>query len=183
MECKNTSIDRRSVAGVSLIELMVSVAISGIIFSVVASLMYFNVRSIAALGNYTDLDRESRNALDVLSSTIRSADRLVGYTTNEIILNIGGATNNLRYFYSPDAQEFSQFKNGERTRLLTGCTRMTISIYGRNTISNQFSQFAVTNLANAKMLQFNWTCERKVLGSSVNTENVQSAKIVIRKQN
>ena len=167
MACKNTSTDRHFESGVTLVELMVTVAISSIIFAAVASLMFYNVRSIAALGNYADLDQESRHALDILSSSIRSADRLTSHTTNEIILNTGGGTNNLRYFYAADAKEFSQFKNGNRTKLLSGCTRMTISIYGRNTISNQF----------------NWTCERTVLGSPVNTENVQSAKIVIRRQN
>ena len=60
---------------------------------------------------------------------------------------------------------------------------MMITIYGRNNVSNQFSQFVTTNVGGAKMVQFTWTCSRTIIGARLNTESVQSAKIVIRKQN
>lgn len=183
MECRSTSTRRRDQLGVTLIELMVAVAVSAILFTAVALLMFYNTRSLAALSNYADLDKESRYALDLMSREIRSATAIESYSTNEIIFSTAGGTNNLRYFYSAQAEEFAQFKDNARTELLTGCKSMTITLYGRNMISNQFSQFAVTNLANAKMVQFNWRCERTILGTQINSENVQSAKIVVRKQN
>jgi hypothetical protein len=34
----------------------------------------------------------------------------------------------------------------------------------------------------AKLVQVTWVCSRSILGKKVNTESVQSAKVVIRKQ-
>ena len=33
-----------------------------------------------------------------------------------------------------------------------------------------------------KLVQLHWICSRKIFGAKVNTESVQSAKVVIRKQ-
>lgn len=170
-------------AGVTLMEMMISIAVGSVIIAAVSMLMWYNSRSMAAISNYADLDQDSRQTLDLLSREIRSATRITSYATNEIIFNTGGGTNNLRYFYNDRTSEFAQFKDGTRTPLLTGCESMYISIYGRNNISNQFSQFGTTNAANAKMVRFTWTCSRDILGAKVNTESVQSAKIVLRKQN
>lgn len=183
MDCRNTSTDRRSQHGATLVEMMVAIGVASIIFTAVALLMFFNGRSLAALANYADLDRESRYTLDVLSREIRTATAITSYSTNEINFSTGSGSNNLRYIFSITNETFAQIKDGARTELLTGCKSMAITLYGRNMISNQFSQFAITNLANAKMVQFNWTCERSVLGTQINSENVQSAKIVVRKQN
>jgi prepilin-type N-terminal cleavage/methylation domain-containing protein len=183
MVFRNTSTDTAAKRAVTLLEMMIAVAIGSIVITAVAYLMFYNARSLAALSNYADLDQDSRLALDTMSREIRSADGLVSYRPTEIIFSTGGGTNNLRYFYNADADSFSQFKNSARKELLTGCDAMAITIYGRNNISNRFSQFATTNVANAKMVQFTWTCSRDILGAKVNTESVQSAKIVIRKQN
>jgi len=164
-------------------EMLISIGVGSIIISAVAMLMWYNARSLAAISNYAELDQDSRYALDTMTREIRSATRIVTYKTNEIVLNARGGTNNLRYFYNAGTREFAQFKNGSRTTLLTGCDEMLISIFGRNNISNQFSQFGTTNAANAKMIRFTWTCSRDILGARVNTESVQSAKIVLRKQN
>lgn len=164
-------------------EMLIAVGVGSIIVTTVSLLMFYNARSLAALSNYADLDQDSRMALDNITREIRSAERLVSYQPNEIIFNAKGGTNNLRYLYNTNTSEFVQFKNNERTTLLTSCDEMIITLYSRNNISNQFSQFSVTNVANAKMVQFTWTCSRDILGTRVNTESVQSAKIVIRKQN
>ncbi len=161
---------------------MISITISALIFTAVAYLGFYNARSLAALTNYVDLDRNSRHALDILSRDIRQADKLASFTTSELIFNTGGGTNNLRFLYSTNG-EFVRIEGTTREVLLDKCDEMVMTVYGRNTISNNFGQFPTTNAANAKLLKFNWTCSRTILGARVNTESVQSAKIVIRKQN
>lgn len=183
MDSKNTSTTSVTSMGFSLVEMMMAVGIGSIVITAVAYLMFFNARSLAAFSNYADLDLDSRIALDTMSREIRSADRLVSYSPTEIVFNCDGGTNNLRFFFNTNSGVFSQFKDNVRRELLTGCDAMLITIYGRNNISNQFSQFGTTNVANAKMVQFTWTCSRDILGVESNTESVQSAKIVIRKQN
>lgn len=166
-----------------MIEMLIAVAIGSILTIAIASLMIYGSRSFAALMNYSDMDRQSRRALDIISREIRSSHGIVTATTNEVYFDTGGGTNNLRYLFNPEAREFIQFKDDVRTELLTGCDELTISIFGRNNLSNQFSQFSTTNVANGKMIQFAWTCSRKILGARLNTESLQTAKIVIRKQN
>lgn len=167
----------------TLIEMLVAVGIGSLVLVTLASLMIYHARGFASLSNYVDMDKQSRHALDVMSREIRSATGLRSATTNELYFDTPAGTNSLRYLYDPRARVFTQFKRGTRTELLTGCDEMTISIYGRNNISNQFSQFVTTNVAGAKMVQFTWTCSRTIIGARLNTESVQSAKIVIRKQN
>ena len=178
-----TSTKRPAERGATLVEMLVAVGVATIIFTATALILHYNGRSLAALANYADLDQESRRALDTIFQELRSSDSVSSYTTNEIVFDTAGGTNNLRFVYTPNSETFAYVKNGARKELLTGCKSLSITLYGRNMVSNQFSQFAVTNLANAKMVQFNWTCERSVLGSQINSENVQSAKIVLRKQN
>jgi hypothetical protein len=65
---------------------------------------------------------------------------------------------------------------------LRGCQDLSFSIFQRNTASGTFDQFPATLTNNAvKLVQLNWTCQRTVFGR-LNTESVQSAKIVIRNQ-
>ncbi|MDB6039768.1 MAG: hypothetical protein JWM99_3609, partial [Verrucomicrobiales bacterium] len=47
---------RRACAGLSLVELMVSIAIGGLLMAALASLLYYSGRSFAAMANYIDLD-------------------------------------------------------------------------------------------------------------------------------
>lgn len=183
MDCKNTSTERRHPDGFTLVEILIAVAIGSLLAIALASLMIYGSRSFASLTNYIDMDRQSRAALDTITREIRSCEGIASATTNEVYFNTADGTNALRYFFNHEAREFAQFKDGVRTELLTGCDEMTISIFGRNNVSNRFSQFSTTNAANGKMVQFAWTCSRKILGARLNTESVQSAKIVIRKQN
>ena len=167
----------------TMVEMLVAVGIGSLVTIALASLIIYTARGFGSLSNYVDMDKQSRNALDVMSREIRSATGPRSATTNEIRFDTPAGTNSLRYFYNARDRVFTQFKSGTRTPLLTGCDEMMITIYGRNNVSNQFSQFVTTNVGGAKMVQFTWTCSRTIIGARLNTESVQSAKIVIRKQN
>jgi len=181
MECKTTSTKRRKGAAFTLVEFIVASAIGSLLVTAVASLMYFSARSYAALANYVDLDQHSRNTLDRMSMEIRQADYLFSYTTNQLIFVNGGQTN-LSYTYSPNARTLVRMNGTVRETLLTECDALVFSIYARATQSNAFDQFPTTVATNAKLVKVNWMCNRKILGQKLNTESLESAKIVIRKQ-
>jgi len=46
----------------------------------------------------------------------------------------------------------------------------------------KFGVYLAATPATAKVVDVTWVCSRTVLGRRQNTENVQSARIVIRKQ-
>ncbi|MBI4659259.1 MAG: hypothetical protein HY735_10495, partial [Verrucomicrobia bacterium] len=55
-------------------------------------------------------------------------------------------------------------------------------IYQRNPIGGTYDQYPTGAASTCKLVQLRWICSRKILGVAKNTESVQSAKVVIRKQ-
>ena len=182
MEFKTTFTKRARLA-MTLIEVMIATSIGTLILAAAGSLMIYNARSLAALSNYADLDRYSRGAVDKLSQDIRQATDLISFTTTELQFNSSRGRSNITYTYSPSSRELVRRQGNNREVLLKECDSLTFTVYGRNNGSNSWDQFVVTNAANAKLIKLDWTCSRTILGQAVNTESVQTAKIVMRKQN
>ena len=166
----------------TLVEVMIATAIGTLILTAAGSLMVYNVRSLAALTNYADLDRYSRGAVDKLSQDIRQSTDLISFTSTEIQFNSSRGRSNITYTYYPESKTLIRRQANNRETLLQQCDSLTFTVYGRNNVSNSWDQFVVTNAAGAKLIKLNWTCSRTILGQAVNTESVQTAKIVMRKQ-
>jgi hypothetical protein len=135
-------------------------------------------QGIYALGNYTDLNTKSRNTLDHLSMDIRGASSLVSYATNSITLkNQDGTT----FSYTWDgANCFTRVYGGLSTVLMSNCDYLSFNIYQRNP-TNNFSFVSTTNTpSQTKLIDVSWRCSRKYLGQKLNTESVQTARIVLR---
>ena len=49
----------------TLVELLIAIGISGMIFVALGMMIFFSGRSYAALANYVDLDNRSRQALEI----------------------------------------------------------------------------------------------------------------------
>ena len=166
----------------TLVEVLVATAIGSMILVAAGSLMVYNSRSLAALTNYADLDRYSRTAVDKLSEDIRQATALVAFTSTELEFNASRGRSNITYTFNPDTRQLVRRSGNNREVLLQECDSLTFTVYGRNNVSNSWDQFVVTNAAGAKLIKLNWTCSRTILGQALNTESIQTAKIVMRKQ-
>jgi Tfp pilus assembly protein PilW len=181
MECNVTS-TKRARLGVTTVELMIGIAVGGILMAALGQLTLFTGRSVAALANYTDLDKYSRNALDQMTSKIRQADELVSFETNKLVFSYAG-TNTLTYTYSAANRTLTERIGTTERTLLKGCTMLEFSIFQRNTAAGTYDQFPATMTDSAaKLIQVSWVCSRDILNTQFNTESVQSAKIVIRNQ-
>lgn len=164
----------------TFVEVMVALGIGGLVLAAGATLMVYNARSLAALSNYADLDRYSRNAVDRISRDIRQATAMVTNTTTQIQLTIPSGS--VTYAYYADTQQLVRTLGSTREVLLDGCTNLVFTVYSRNNISNSWDQFAVGAASTAKLVKLDWTCTRSILGQTLNTESLQTAKIVMRKQ-
>ena len=172
---------RRS--GLTLVELLVSVAICSILLVGLAALVFYTGRSYAALANYVDLDATSRNALDTMSREIRQTRQLLTGTTNKLTFeDFDGRP--LVYEYIPADRKLVRSKDGvpDAQPLLTECNFLEFLMFQRNPIGGQYNQYPTANAATCKLIQLRWVCSRDLITSRWNTESVQSAKIVIRKQ-
>lgn len=169
---------KRSRQGLSLVEFMVAMAIASIIFLAVSSLSLFSARSFVAMGNYADLDRASQNALDLMSREIRQTKALTAFQSNSLTF-LDSDDKPLTYIYSPATGSLTRQKSGVSTVLLQQCDFLKFSMSQRNP-SNGFAFYPTTDVSVAKLIDVSWRCSRKILGAKVNTESVQTAKIVIR---
>jgi prepilin-type N-terminal cleavage/methylation domain-containing protein len=168
----------RARGGFTLVEMMVAAAIGVLVTGVAVTLTVFTSRSFVALGNYADLDRSSRLAVDILTDDVRQAKALTSYTTNQLVFQ--DLTNGtFSYTWDPDARTLTRVYNGASRLLLTRCSSLTFHISQR-TPSNDFGFWPANSVTNAKMIDVSWTCSRPILGQPVNTESVQTAKIAMR---
>ena len=170
---------RKKVAAISLLETMFAVAIASLLLATIMALASYTVRSFAAITNYATVDRASRRTLDRLTLMVREADGVLAYTTNSLALSYNGGSVIYRY----DAGEKILFEtyDGETTALLEGCDAFTFEILQRNVDGGKYDYYpAALDEAEAKIVQVSWICSRKLLNDLINSESVQSAKIVIR---
>lgn len=186
----STRASRRARArGLSIIELLISTGLAGVVMTGLAGMTFYSMRSFAALTNYVELDQLSRNTLDVMSAEIRQADRLVSYQTNRLVFQTTNPTNfsttTVTYAYNPGSKTLTRTASGITTTLLKECQYLQFGIFQRNPIAGTYDQYPVASASRpdlCKLVQLTWVCSRKILGASANTESVQSAKVVIRKQ-
>lgn len=159
----------------TLVELLVSMGISGIVLTAVGALSVQSAKSLAAVSNYAELDQQSRMALDTMSLKIRSCNRLVYYNSQWLQFSHQGTS--LYYIYSGD--RLYQYYQGRFTVILEDCKNLRFTVYQRNVKSNSFTQYVASGPADAKSIMLNWTCKKSVIGVA-QTESIQSARIVMR---
>jgi Tfp pilus assembly protein PilW len=181
MECKITSTKPRR--GFTLAEFLISSGIGAIFFVVIGSLIFFSARSFVAMANYVDLENSSRNALDMLSRDIRQSDSLSSYVTNQLVLNYTNGTQ-ITYVFnlSTNGGTLNRTLAGQTTTLLRECDSGRFSVFQRNPVNGAYDQYPVGTPGTTKLVQVDWRCSRQIMKAKVNTESVQSAKIVIRRQ-
>lgn len=169
---------RRWTLGVTLVEMMIAVGIGSVVMAAVASLSFYTARSMAAMSNYADLDRQSRNALDQMTQKVRSATSLTSFNSTNVTFLYEGKT--LNYNYNRNTKKFTQTLGTQTSVLLEDCNQLQFSMFQRNVVSNSFNQVTTSNTNEAKSIIVTWTCSRSLLGNLINSESVQSARIVIR---
>jgi prepilin-type N-terminal cleavage/methylation domain-containing protein len=169
-------------AGFTLVEMLVTLAIGSLVLMVIGLLMVFTTRSFIALGNYNDLDQASRNALDVISRDIRQTKALKSFTSTATYAQLvfrDKDDGDLEYVWNSNGRTLVRIKNTRKTILLDQCDALRFGISQRNP-SNNFNFYPASGPATAKLVDISWTCSRKIQQQKVNTESVQTAKIVIR---
>ena len=195
MECRATSIrrslpadPRRSQGGFSLIEVLIASAITTLVVLVICALTLHSSRSFAAIFNYVDLDDSNQIAMDQLSRDVRQAKRLKSCTTNAVTKTVDSITledadgTDLVYTYFQKQGALMRTKAGRSRAVLKGCDKLAFTLGQRNTYTGGYDVYAASSPATCKVIHVSWNCSRKIMGNKENTESMQTARIVIRKQ-
>ncbi len=183
MVFKTTSTKRaeRSGAGFTLIEALMAAGVTALVFLVVTSVAMFSGRSFAALANYVELDDHNRIAMDQLTRDLRQCNRVTAATSTSLTLeDPDGST--ISYNYSSSLRTLTRTKSGVSTVLLRGCDKLTFALGQRNAVGASYDVYAAATPETCKVVNVSWVCTRSIFGNKENSESVQTARIVIRKQ-
>jgi len=88
----------------------------------------------------------------------------------------------LSYAYDATARTLTRAKSGVSRILLKQCDRLNFSIGQRNAVGGSYDVYPAATPATCKVVNVSWICSRTIFGIKNNTESVQTARIVIRKQ-
>lgn len=174
--------------GWSLIELMVGVAVFSIASVALASIFMFSIKSFASMANYAILDIENREALDLLTRELRQARQVEAYVTNSTGNSLTFINNNneqVTYSFNAGLKQFLRSSGGGSEVLLTNCDLLNFSLFQRNPSNGNYGVFPVASgnwTQSVKVVQLTWKTSRAVPTGPVNSENIQTARIIIRKQ-
>ncbi len=175
-------------AGFTLPEVMLSVGAGVLILVSVMTIFIFINRALDATGNYEELDRQSRRALDLMSQDIRQCGGMTAFSTSSLsFTNLDGSL--LQYTW--DSTNILTYTNASTTLqgcprgglLLKGCNYLHFSIFQRNPISGTTMTFvpcASSNVNLVKCVVMDWVCRRTNYTSLTDSESVQTAKVVMR---
>lgn len=179
---------RARASALTLPEMMFTLSVGAILGAALLSFSLYAGKSFAALTNYVDLEQKSQIALDSLTREVRQANRVVSFSTTtlrgQVITNSITFEDsdglNLNYTFTNDV--LVRTKNGASRVVLTNCDYLTFQVFQRNPMLAQWDQWSTSVATNTKLISVSWVCSRNILGARMNTESVQTAKVVLRKE-
>jgi hypothetical protein len=181
------------VRAMTLIELMVAIAAGLLVIVAAVSAWVFILRSFTAVGNYADLDGKSRYTVDSMLAEIRQDNQVVSFQKSSSncwlsLTNALIAGGDVKYSWDSASRQLVRQRSGWPDRVyLTECDMWDFEFYQRTPNSNGVYSFfpatnssGVTDASICKLINMTWKCSRQILGKKVNTENVQTAQVVLR---
>lgn len=172
----------RRTQGFLLSEMLVAVGVIALTLLVIAAISMFSTRSFYALFNYVDLDAMNKQAIDQITRDVRQANRVKSATATKLVLEDSDGQE-LIYEYHSASRIVTRTKSSDVSTNLTECDRLNFSLGQRNTIGGTYEVFPVATTPDTiKVVNVSWLCSRTLFGRKENTESVQTARIVIRKQ-
>jgi Tfp pilus assembly protein PilW len=178
--------------GWTLVEVAVATAVGLIILAAFVAISLSINASMVAVGNYSDLDKDSRQTLDRLSRDIRNAASVsVASRSNLLTLtNTFSGTNLITYQWDGNSNVTRTLTKviggataaGTPEVMLTDCDFLAFHYFIRKPAAN-LEFISITNCATTneiKLVSVSWRCSRSVLGSKLNTESVQTANVAVR---
>jgi hypothetical protein len=172
---------------------MVAIAAGMLVLTAAVTAWIFVLRGFTAVGNYADLDGKSRFTVDSMLSEIRQSSQVVGYQKSGssswlTLTNASVASSGVTYSWDATSRQLVRQKSGQADYVyLTECDLWDFQLYQRSPHTNGVYVFypatnsaGVTDASLCKLINMTWKCSRQIMGKKVNTENVQTAQVVLR---
>lgn len=180
----------RAQSGWTLPEMAVGVGVFSISGLMLAMIFIFCIRSFAAVTNYAALNKANRQAMDQVVREIRQAVNVIDYqsnSTSRVLTILNGDNLTVTYTFDSGSQQFTRNDGTTTTTLLSNCSLLNFQLYVRPPPSNSFTNFPVMMTTNwqqdVKVVELTWKTSMSICPTAiVNSEDVQTAKVIIRKQ-
>jgi len=176
---------KRKLAGWTLMEMMIGTAVFSIAGTAISTAYVVSLRSFQALSNYSVLDQQNREAVDQITRDIRQANSVIAFdnSLNRKLSVVNGDRTTNTYTFNRYTQQLMCSRNGgAATVLLQNCSLIDFNMGMRPPIGSTYNYYPTTDMNQAKIVDFTWKSSRSLCGGLINSENVQTARIVIRKQ-
>jgi prepilin-type N-terminal cleavage/methylation domain-containing protein len=181
----------RRARGFTLVELMVAAGLSGFVLTGVLTCFLMLGRSGANLVNYTDMEKQARNGLELFAEDTRMANDIVWNSINSVTLVVPASGSNERYTYSydPTAGTFTRQLTGPTTGtarvLISGISEFNFQAYRVNASEIDLDELdADGDLDQAnidtKQLQISLNASRTSSTVATATNTVLSARFILR---
>lgn len=168
-------------AGWTLVEMMIAVAIFSIAGAAVGSAYIFSLRSFQALSNYSVLDQQNREAVDQLTREIRAAKLVTAYNngSSSSLHLISRANADITYTINNYSQELRRTSNSVTSVLLRDCNLIQFGV-GSRPFAQDGTFTPTTDTNQIKVVYLSWKTGRSLPGGVTNSENIQTAQVVMR---
>jgi len=174
------------IRGMSLVEMLIAAGVGSIAITVAMTLYLFGLRSMGAMGNYTQMDSKSQQAVDLMLREIRGANLVVDYRTNnstswlKVANTLASPAVTNTFTWTSDTGLLTWDQAGQATRtLLSGCDSWSFVFYKRVADSNGVF-FPTSDASACKLINMSWKCSRNNITRKMNTESIVTAEVVLR---
>lgn len=174
----------KSRSGFTLVEVLMATGVFSLAGVALGSIYLFSTTSFAAMVNYAELDKINRAAMDILSKEIRQAQAVTAATASSLTI-INGDGVNVNYSFNSYSGNLLRTVGSSSQVLLSDCTLLSFNLYQRNPVSGTYDIYpAATNnfSQTVKCVSLSWKASRKMPQGNDVSENIQTARVVIRKQ-
>lgn len=165
----------------TLVELIVA---SGISIFVLTTLMVSFVaisNSFDTIGKYSDLAKQSRKALDLMSQDIRQAASLTNWTASTLAFtNVDGSLLTYSYQTNTGLLRYTNVSAGRSGVLLSNCTSLAFSLFQRTPTNGPMSFYTASNASSAKGVQMSFTCANTNYQGTKTIETGETTTIIMR---
>lgn len=163
-------------AGFTLTEVLIAVVISSMLMGAVMSSYIFIAKSCVSLNDYTDLNTEAREAIEIFSREVRAASDISGFSSSGMTLTVPGPGGDytVSYTYVPGDRIFYRaYGTSDQQVLLTGVELLSLKRF--NLLHNPAS-----NDLETKQIQLDSKTVRSGGVKFRASNNVLSARYIMR---
>lgn len=172
---------KRKARGWTLLEMVFAVAVFSLASAAVATAYIFSLRSFQGLSNYSVLDQQNREAVDTLTREIRGARQIKDYTNsaNSYLRLVDRNNAEILYTINNSTKQLLRTSNNVSTVLLNNCSLIQFGV-GSRPYAQDGTFTPTTNVNQIKVVYLTWKTGRSLPNGVTNSENIQTAQIVLR---